>query len=133
MRIGEVAARAAVNAQTLRYYERRGLLPPPARRRSGYRDYDGGAIRVVRFIKHAQALGFTLQEIADLLALRVDEKSACAQVEERAEGAIGRIDKRIADLRQIRSVLARLAAACRRQHLTGDCPILQTLDAPEQL
>jgi Hg(II)-responsive transcriptional regulator len=132
MRIGEAAARAAVNAQTLRYYERRGLLPAPARRRSGYREYDRGAVSRVRFIKHAQALGFTLDEIAGLLALRVDGKTACAQVEGRAEGAIGRIEKKITDLRRMRRVLTRLAAACRRQHLTGDCPILQALDAPEE-
>ena len=131
MRIGEVAARAALNAQTLRYYERRGLVPAPARRASGYRDYDGGTVSRVRFIKHAQALGFTLDEIAALLALRVAADAACAPVEARAEGAIARIDSKIADLKRMRTVLARLATACRRQHLTGDCPILTALEGDE--
>jgi len=70
IRIGEVAARAGVNVQTLRYYERRGLLKPPARRPSGYREYSPDAVRVVRFIKRAQQLGFTLDETGELLRLR---------------------------------------------------------------
>lgn len=128
MRIGELATRAAVNVQTLRYYERRGLLPEPARRQSGYRQYDNDAVRRVRFIKHAQALGFTLEEIAALMALRVNPGTACPEVESRAEATIGRIDRHIADLRRMRRVLAGLTRACVRQHRTGDCPILQALD-----
>jgi DNA-binding transcriptional MerR regulator len=120
-----------VNTQTLRYYERRGLVPAPARRRSGYREYDGSTVSRVRFIKHAQALGFTLDEIAPLLALRVDADTACAPVEAQAKGAIGRIDAKIADLQRMRAVLSRLASACRRQHLTGDCPILNALEGDE--
>ncbi|HWZ58676.1 MAG TPA: heavy metal-responsive transcriptional regulator [Gemmatimonadaceae bacterium] len=131
MRIGQVAAQAAVNIQTLRYYERRGLMPAVERRESGYREYDPTAVDRVRFIKHAQALGFTLDEIGDLLALRVSADTACAQVEARAELAIARIDEKVDHLTRMRAVLGRLATACQRQDLTGDCPILHALeDAP---
>ena len=133
MRIGQVAARAAVNIQTLRYYERRGLLPTPARRPSGYRNYQLDTVDRVHFIKHAQAVGFTLDEIGELLALRVGSERACAQVESRATAAVHRIDERIAHLRHVRDTLAQLIDACREQHLTGECPILHALgDAPTE-
>jgi Hg(II)-responsive transcriptional regulator len=130
MRIGQVAAQAAVNIQTLRYYERRGLMPTVERRRSGYREYDPTAVDQVRFIKHAQTLGFTLEEIGELLALRVGAGSACAQVEARAEAAMARIDEKVRQLTRMRAVLGDLATACQRQDLTGDCPILHALEEP---
>ena len=74
MRIGAAAERAGVNVQTLRYYERRGLLPRPPRRTSGYREFPDEAVRVVRFVKRAQDLGFTLDEIEELLRLRNDKR-----------------------------------------------------------
>src|SRR5215207_8802008 len=98
MRIGEVAAEAAVNIQTLRYYERVGLLPNPDRRPSGYRAYGRDTVRRVRFIKRAQELGFTLGEIGDLLALRERSASACEQVEGRASATLVRIEEKIRDL-----------------------------------
>lgn len=128
MRIGQIASRASVNIQTIRYYERRGLLPSPNRRSSGYRDYEPDAIEQVRFIKHAQALGFTLHEIAELLALRVRSDRTCARVEARAESAIARVDEKLTQLRRIREALTQLVAACRRQDLTGECPILHALE-----
>jgi Hg(II)-responsive transcriptional regulator len=128
MRIGQIASQASVNIQTLRYYERRGLLPSPGRGSSGYRDYEPDAVDRVRFIKHAQALGFTLHEIAELLALRVRSDRACARVEARGESAIARIDEKLAQLHRIRDALTRLVTACRRQDLTGECPILHALE-----
>ena len=80
LRTGEVAARAGVNVQTLRYYERRGLLKKPGRRASGYREYSPDAVRLIRFIKRAQELGFTLTEIEDLLRLRSDQTAKCSDV-----------------------------------------------------
>lgn len=130
MRIGQAAAQAAVNVQTLRYYERRGLVPAPDRRASGYREYGPAAVDRVRFIKHAQSLGFTLDEIADLLALRVSAETACAQVEAQAARAVARIDEKVDQLTRMRAVLTQLAAACQRQDLTGDCPILHALEHP---
>ena len=83
MRIGELGAQAGVNAQTLRYYERRGLLGPTGRAASGFREYDANAVRQVRFIRRAQDLGFTLAEIRDLLGLWADSSKSCSAVEKR--------------------------------------------------
>jgi DNA-binding transcriptional MerR regulator len=82
--IGKVAALAGVGIETLRFYEREGLIPPPARRPSGYRDYAPGVIQRVRFIRRAKALAFSLREIGGLLTLRVDATRSCADVRERA-------------------------------------------------
>jgi DNA-binding transcriptional MerR regulator len=128
VRIGEMAATAAVNVQTLRYYERRGLLPPPFRRASGYREYDAAAVERVRFIRHAQDLGFTLREIAELLALRVSGGSACRGVERRARETIARVDQQLVALKRMRAALLRLAEACRSRTPTGPCPILSAIE-----
>jgi MerR family transcriptional regulator, copper efflux regulator len=123
MRIGQVAAQAAVNVQTLRYYERRGLMPATRRRASGYRDYDATAVNRVRFIKQAQALGFTLDDIAELLA-----DTDCARVRSRAERAMARIDCKLAELMRMREILAELTAECREHEDDSDCPILRRID-----
>jgi MerR family copper efflux transcriptional regulator len=131
MRIGEVAAEAGVIPQTLRYYERVGLLPPPFRRASGYRTYDAQTVRRVRFIKRAQELGFTLAEIRDLLGFREQSESACAQVEGRATATLDRIAERIRDLESMRSALAEYVTSCRRREPLDDCPLLRALDPCE--
>ena len=123
MRIGQLAAQAAVNVQTLRYYERRGLMSATRRRGSGYREYDADAVGRVRFIKHAQALGFTLDDIAKLL-----ETTACPEVQARAELALSRIDSKLVELERMRTILMELTAECRRQKQNGDCPILRRID-----
>ena len=128
MRIGEVAAAAAVNVQTLRYYERVGLLPQPARRSSGYRAYGADSVRRVRFIKRAQDLGFTLGEIADLLALREQSLTACEQVETRASAALRRIDAKVRDLESMRDALSEYVTTCQSRRPFGDCPLLRALD-----
>jgi MerR family mercuric resistance operon transcriptional regulator len=123
MRIGQVAAEAAVNVQTLRYYERRGLLPATARRASGYREYDPTAVSRVRFIKHAQALGFTLEDIGGLF-----NETACDKVQARAERALARIDSKLGDLLRMREILTELTAECREKGPNADCPILRRID-----
>lgn len=128
MRIGEIAAEAAVNVQTLRYYERVGLLPTPDRRASGYRNYDLQTVRRVRFIKRAQELGFTLAEIGDLLALRDQSETACAQVETRASSTLHRIAEKIHDLESMRAALSEYVLACRSRRPLGECPLLRALD-----
>ncbi|RMH40478.1 MAG: MerR family transcriptional regulator [Deltaproteobacteria bacterium] len=125
---GQVARAAGVHVETLRFYERRGLLPKPPRRRSGYRQYPPDAVRIVRFIKRAQRLGFTLDEIAELLALRDDDRRACSEVRGAAEHKIAEIDDKIRALRAMRRALAELVATC----ADGDasvrrCPILEAL------
>src|SRR5690554_93003 len=95
MRIGEFARRAGVNVQTVRYYERRGLLPEPDRQASGYREYTEANLERLQFIRRSQELGFTLSEIGDLLTLRADPQTTAAEVKERAEAKIDDIDARI--------------------------------------
>jgi Hg(II)-responsive transcriptional regulator len=128
IRIGEVAARAGVNVQTLRFYERRGLLKPPARRPSGYREYSPEAVRVVRFIKRAQELGFTLAEIEELLRLREDRRASCPEVRAAGSAKIADIDQKIRSLRAMRRALQVLVDSCRREGSTRECPILEALD-----
>jgi Cu(I)-responsive transcriptional regulator len=126
MWISEAAREAGVNAQTFRYYERRGLLPRPPRRGSGYRDYHAGAVQVVRFIKRAQELGFTLDEIEQLIRLRGVRRSERHKVRAIAEDKIADIDRKIAQLASMRDALATLVHACH----TGDtpaCPIIEAL------
>jgi MerR family transcriptional regulator, copper efflux regulator len=130
MRIGKMAAEAAVNVQTLRYYERRGLLEPPSRLPSGYREYDDGALQRVRFIRRAQDLGFTLQEIADLLSLEGHAPQACRSVAQRASRALERIDEKIGDLQRMRRALASHVTACRDHDPHDDCPLLGALGVP---
>ena len=112
MRAGEVARRAGVNVETLRYYERRGLLPEPPRTPSGHRHYDEDAVRFLRAIKEAQAIGFTLAEIEEYL--RVARSGPASEaLRTRAAAKIDEIDARIASLRRMRDELARIVGcAC---------------------
>ncbi len=128
LRIGEVAQRAGVNIQTLRYYERRGLLREPPRRPSGYRAYAPETVRVVRFIKRAQKLGFSLREVRELLGLRVSQRASCAQVRARARAKMAEIEGKIAGLQAIREALEALVASCTREGSTRECPILDAIE-----
>ena len=126
--IGQLAKRALVNIETIRYYERRGLLPEPSRRKSGYRQYLPDAVARLEFIRHGKELGFTLTEIAELLALRVDPDTSCADVKVRADAKIMDVHEKIRSLLRIEKALIRLAAQCHGQGPTGDCPILDALN-----
>ncbi len=128
MKIGEVAAEAGVNAQTLRYYERRGLLREPERSSSGYRSYPSEAVRVVRFIKHAQELGFTLLDIEELLGLAAGEPGTCRAVRALALNKIAELDRKIAMLDAMRGCLARLVKTCDRPRKRRECPLLQAIE-----
>ena len=123
--IGQVAAAAAVNIQTIRYYERRGLFPTPRRTASGYRQYPEDAETRLRFIKHAQELGFSLKEIQELLVLRVRHGAACDPVEQKTRQKIELVERKIRDLERIRETLEQLAVACAARRPTDDCPILE--------
>ena len=127
MRIGEVAAEAGVNIQTLRYYERRGLLPEPERSNSGYRAYDRDTVRLIRFIKSAQELGFTLREIEDLIELRRTPRCG-AEVRAVAAAKVDDIERRIRQLRAMRKALGELVAACDSERGNPTCPIIEALD-----
>lgn len=131
--IGQVAKMANVNIQTLRYYERRKILRPVARRDSGYRVYDGEAVRTVQFIKRAQQLGFTLEDIQDLLSLRIEKKSKCANVRARAEKTLREVEDRISRLETMRKALKRLIRDCDQRATNEACPILESFEPEEDL
>lgn len=124
MRTSEVATQAQVNAQTLRYYERRGLLPEPERTRCGYRAYTPDAVRVVRFIKRAQQLGFTLDDIEDLLHLAQGGPASCEEAHAMARTRVTDLQRRIDELVGMRDALARLIDTCGQPRAERDCPIL---------
>lgn len=124
---GKLAKAALVNVETLRYYERRGLLPEPPRKDSGYRVYPDTAVERLHFIKGAQALGFTLEEIRDLLNLRVDEHAHRADVRRRAQEKVEHIERKILALQAMRDALGDLIEQCHGDGPTADCPILEAI------
>jgi MerR family copper efflux transcriptional regulator len=125
--IGEVAARAGVIVETVRFYERERLIPRVPRGRSKFRRYPVAIVQRIRFIRRSKELGFTLQEIRELLALR-DRKGGCTAVRAQAERKIVELDERIADLRRMRAALAELALTCSDEPNEARCPILHALD-----
>ncbi len=127
--VGELARRAHVNRETVRYYERRRLLPRPLRTTSGYRVFSDDALRRLRFIRHAKALGFSLNEIKELLALRVNSIGACDRVQERTQAKMADIDEKIRSMKQVKDALSELVDACARRRKSNECPILDSLNA----
>jgi MerR family transcriptional regulator, copper efflux regulator len=128
MTIGAVAKGAGVNVATVRYYERRGIIAEPRRTESGYREYDGSAVARIRFIRRAQELGFSLDEIADLLALRVEDPAACGAVESATRTKLEDVESRIRELERLRGILKDLLGSCRARRATSECPVLELLD-----
>ncbi len=128
MHIGDVATRAGVNTQTLRYYERRGILGEPKRSASGYREYPTDTVRLIRFIKRAQELGFTLTEIEELIALRQTTPKRRVKVRELAAAKMKDIDAKLARLQAMRSALYTLVEDCACGEGALTCPILEALD-----
>ncbi|MBI4602972.1 MAG: MerR family DNA-binding protein [Planctomycetes bacterium] len=126
---GELAKRCEVNFETVRYYEQAGLIPKPSRTASNYRVYDEETVRRIRFIKRAQELGFTLNEIKELFSLRARPGAKCADVLERAEDKIQNIDEKIRTLRTMRRALVKLKSECHGTVPISGCPILEALDA----
>jgi MerR family mercuric resistance operon transcriptional regulator len=126
--IGQLAQRAQVNIETIRYYERRGLMPEPPRLESGYRQYCQDHVARIQFIRRAKELGFSLKEILGLLSLRVDPSTTCGDVKRKAEAKIVDIEEKIRDLQRMREALARLVASCKGDGPSSECPILEALD-----
>lgn len=126
--IGAVAKRAAVNIETIRYYERCGILKEPPRRPSGYRQYDPDTVPLIRFVKRAQDLGFTLKEIAQLIRLRGDVRRNSSEVNTLAEAKIGDIDQKIRRLQAMREALGILLEACACSGRKLECPIIDALN-----
>jgi Hg(II)-responsive transcriptional regulator len=127
MWISEVAAQAGVNTQTIRYYERRGLLPQPPRGTSGYRELPADTVRLIRFIKRAQDLGFSLDEVSELLRLRSDKVRSRTRVRSVAERRLQQVDSKIQELTAMRDALRLLVHRCQAGH-SLECPIIEALD-----
>lgn len=125
--IGAVARRTGVTIDTIRYYERQELLPPPRRRASGYRDYDHDAVIRLNFIRRAKELGFPLSEIRELLALSTDHVHGVRGVKQHAESHLAHLEGRIRELERIRRGLKRLIDACPGKGDPENCPILKAL------
>lgn len=126
--IGELASRTGVGIETIRFYEKKGLIPDPERSHSGYRQYPEDAVRRIRFVLHAKDLGFSLAEIGELLSLRVDSRGGCASVKEKAQKKIDDMEQRIEILTAMRARLSRLIGSCEAREPTSECPILEVLE-----
>ena len=126
--IGNLAKQANVNVQTVRYYERRRLLPQPRRTPTGYRIYPPDAVRRLHFIKSAQELGFSLKEIQELLGLRIRPGITSADIRKRAEAKVADIDQKIDTLHAMKKSLTQIINACSGCGPVSECPILDSLD-----
>ena len=126
--IGRLAKAVGVNIQTIRYYERRHLLGPATRASSGYRLYGPEEEQRLRFIKNAQALGFTLREIAELLNLRVSQRAQCGDIQRKAEDKLQCVEAKVKALQALTRALESLIRSCRTGQPTDRCPILTRLE-----
>jgi MerR family copper efflux transcriptional regulator len=127
MTIGQLARTADVGAQTIRFYERQGLLPAPPRTSSGYRQYPRDTLDRLHFILRAKALGFSLKEIDELISLRLDTHSCASDVRAQAADKVRDLDGKIRDLQRMRSRLLELMQACAGRGTLDQCPILTAL------
>jgi Hg(II)-responsive transcriptional regulator len=127
--IGQLAKEARVNRETVRYYERQRLLQRPLRSIGGYRVFSDEAVKRLLFIRHAKMLGFSLEEIRELLALQVHSVGSCDRVRARAQIKITEIGRKIDSLEQMKRVLSELVSACKGRRKTNECPILDSLEA----
>ena len=127
--VGQLAKRASVNIETVRYYEKRKILPKPKRTESGYRQYSENDVARILFIKRAKELGFTLNEISELLSLKIKSSSTCGDVKRLAEIKVSDIEKKITDLNTIKKKLEELMALCDKENAsTSECYILEALE-----
>jgi MerR family mercuric resistance operon transcriptional regulator len=131
MTTGQLAEAVGVGVETVRYYERVGILPEPPRTAGGHRQYRETDARRLRFVRRAQELGFTLNEIKGLLELRVEQGKSCVGVASTADQVIARIEGKVRELQAMRRTLAELRAYCAAETPTGECPILDALEDEE--
>ena len=126
--IGQLAKKAQINIETIRYYERRGLIPKPPRSESGYRRFPLESVRRLRFIKRAKNLGFSLKEIGELLSLRLDPETSCYEVKRRAEAKISDIEEKVKTLQRMKRALKKVTEACDGRSPITQCPILDAFE-----
>ena len=128
----QLAKKSGINPETLRYYIRRGLIEEPERSSSGYRQYREETVRRIRFIKKAQELGFTLQEIKELLTFRIDSKTACRDTKQAVRQKIESVTQKISSLQRILHTLEQMESTCAASKIKAGCPILESLDQEDQ-
>ncbi len=131
MTIGTVARHAGVGVETIRFYEKKGLIARPRKPLNGFRDYPADTVTRIRFIRQAQAFGFSLAEIAELLSLRADPRANCADVRARAAVKLDEVKRKIQGLERMAEVIERLVAACRGQGPVDGCAILDAFAADD--
>ena len=129
--IGAVAKEAGVSVETVRFYERQGLIEAPARPSTGYRQYGDDTVSRLKFIRRAKELGFTLRETSELLEIRVDPNTTCAHVKKVAEAKLLDVEAKIRDLLSIKEALTNVVAPCTGRGPTTQCPILEALQNEE--
>ena len=127
MMIGQLSKLSGIGIETIRFYERRGLLSPASRKSSGYRQYDEQSIVRIKFIKTAKDLGFTLDDIKDLLSLKVRKESQCSKVQSKAQKKLQETREKISNLKKIEGILESLVDTCKQRSPTLECPILDSL------
>ncbi len=130
--IGKVAKQAGLGVETIRFYERVGLLEEPPRTDSGYRQYPPETVDKLRFIKRAKQLGFSLKEVGELFALRFNQDATCGDVKRRAEEKIRDIEKKMHDLNRMKEALTQLTLQCNGIGPIHECPILAALEPTEE-
>ena len=130
LKIGEVAKRSEVGIETIRYYERQGLLAEPNRRPSGYRQYDESVVSRLQFICNAKELGFTLAEIKELLGLWFDVNTKCVHVRQRAEQKIANIEDKVRSLQKMKQSLKKIISQFENRDTVDNCPLWLGLDEP---
>ena len=131
LNIGQVAKQTGVTVETVRFYEKQGLVAEPQRSESGYRQYPKETVKRVRFIQHAKEVGFTLKEVGELLVLRQEPGKSCADIKLRATQKIETVDQKIQDLNRIREALVRMVMKCSGRGALSECPILEELELDE--
>lgn len=131
--IGKAARAAGVGVETIRFYERRGLIKqPPKPDRAGYRDYSADTVRRIQFIRQAQQIGFSLREIQELLSLRADPSADCSDVREKAAAKVEEVNRKIAELEKVRAALEEVIAVCPGRGALRACTILEALEVVRQ-
>ncbi len=131
LNIGQVAKQTGVTVETVRFYEKQGLIAAPQRTDAGYRQYPLDTVKRVRFIQHAKEVGFTLKDIGELLALRQKPGTSCTDIKLRATQKIEEVDQKIQDLNRIRDALGRMVMKCSGRGDLSECPILEELELDE--
>ncbi|MBI3535699.1 MAG: MerR family DNA-binding protein [Deltaproteobacteria bacterium] len=129
MSIGTLSKESDTGIETIRFYERLGLIAPVGRKISGYRIFDDNSLKALGFIKHAKELGFSLNEIKALLSLKADKKSKCQNVQVKATDQLNSVEEKIRNLKRIKTKLTELIQQCKLRKTDSECPILDCLDS----